>query len=95
MLVLTTILLLLSGIALGLARRSWWEIGALTLLTWGCLQLADTWIGSWRDQVGLPHDQRFFELRSIGWLLLSVYASYALAFLYSRWRLPAGTQSNH
>jgi hypothetical protein len=94
MLVLTTILLLLSGIALGLARRSWWEIGVLTLLTWGSLQFADAWIGSWRDQVGLPHDQPFFELQSFGWLLAGVYVSYALAFLYSRWRLPTGAQSN-
>jgi hypothetical protein len=94
MLLLTTILLLLSGIALGLARRSWWEIGVLSLLTWGSLQLADAWIGSWRNQVGLPHDQSFFELRSFGWLLAGVYMAYASAFLYSRWRLPTGMQSN-
>jgi hypothetical protein len=95
MLFLTTTLLILSGIALGLARRSWWEITVLFLLLGGVLHLGDAWVGGWRDQVGLSHEQRVFDLRSIGWLLLGVYASYGLAFLYSRWRLPAGRQSNH
>jgi hypothetical protein len=94
MLVLTTILLLLSGTMLGLARRSWWEVGVLTLLIWGSLRLVDTWIGSWRDQIGLPNDQRFLEMGSVGWLLVGAYVSYALAFLYSLWRLGAGTQSD-
>jgi hypothetical protein len=90
MLVLTTILLLLSAIAMGLVRRPWWEVGGLTLLTWGFLEVADAWIGSWRDQIGLSHDQGFFWLGSIGWLLIGTYSSYALAFLYSRRQLRAG-----
>ena len=94
MLTLTTILLLLSGIALGLARRSWWMIGVLTLLAWGSLQLTDSWMSSWRNQVGLTSDHRFFEPWVIGRLLVAAYASYAVAFVYSRWRLPTGTQSN-
>ncbi len=93
MLVLTTILMLLLGIALGLARRSWWEIGVLTLLAWGSLQATGSWMGDWRHQVGLPHAESFFEPRAITWLLVGVYSSYALAFLYASWRLPRDTQS--
>ena len=61
------------------------------LLTWGSLQLAGTWVGSWRSQIGLPHDQGF-ELWSIGWLLVGVYVSYALGLLYSRWQLRTDAQ---
>jgi hypothetical protein len=92
MLLLTTVLLILSGLALGLARRSWWEIGILTLLAWGFLRVADLWIGNWRGQVGLPHDERLLEPQIFACLLVGAYVSYALAFLYSRWRLAARTK---
>ena len=94
MLMLTTILLVLAGLASGLARRSWWEIGALTLVACGFLQGIDFWMGDWRDQVGLPGDERRFAPLTIGWLLVGVYATYALAFLYSCWRLPMGPHSD-
>jgi hypothetical protein len=87
MLLLTTILLILSGIALGLARRSWWEIGVLTLLAWGFLRVADLWIDNLRSQVGLPHYVRFSEPEVFACLVTGAYVSYVLAFLYSRWRL--------
>jgi hypothetical protein len=94
MLLLTTILLILSGIALGLACRSWWEIGVLTLLAWSFLRLADLWTGNWRGQVGLPHDERFFEPRTMACLLGGAYVGYVLALLYSRWRLAARSKSD-
>jgi hypothetical protein len=84
---LTTILLLMVGMVLGLARRPWWEIGALALLACGGLQLARLWMADWRDQVGLPHDESFVEPQAIGWVLLAAYASYTLGLLYSRWRM--------
>jgi hypothetical protein len=94
MLMLTTILLLLAGLASGLARRSWWEIGALTLIASGFLQGVDLWLGDWRDQVGLPGDERPFTPLTIAWLLVGVYVTYALAFVYSCWRLPTGPHSD-
>lgn len=95
MLVLTAILLLLLGMALGLARRPWWEIGVLTLLAWGFLQATDSWMVGWRRQVGLPGDEHLLEPRAIAWLLVGIgnYVCYGMAFLYSRWRLARGTQS--
>jgi hypothetical protein len=90
---LTTILLLLLGIASGLARRAWWEMGVLTLLAWGSLQLVDSWMANWRIQIGLPRDEFFIEAPASAWLLIGVgvYVSYGLALLYSRWRLPPGS----
>jgi hypothetical protein len=95
MLVLTTILLLLLGIALGLARRPWWEIGALTLLAAVFLRATELWMGDWRRQVGLPDDEHLFEPLAVVWLLVAVssYVCYGLALLYSRWRLARRTQS--
>jgi hypothetical protein len=92
MVVLTTVMLLLLGVASGLARRAWWEMGMLTLLAWGLLQVVDYWIGNWRYQVGLPSNAFFVEAPAIAWLLIgiSVYVSYGLAFLYSRRQLPPG-----
>jgi len=94
MLVLTAILLQLLGVALGVARRPWWEIGALTLLAWALLQATEFWMGYWRRQAGLPDDDHIFEPQAMVWLLVSVgsYVCYGLAFLYSRRRLARGTQ---
>ena len=94
MLVLTTILLLLLGIALGLARRPWWEIGVLTLLAAVFLRATELWMGNWRHQVGLPDDEHLFEPQAVVWFMVGVgtYVCYGLAFLYSRWRLARGTQ---
>jgi hypothetical protein len=92
---LTTFLLLLAGMALGLARRSWWQIGVLTLLVCGALQVAHLWMGDWRHHVGLPHDERLVEPQVIGWLLFAGYASYALGWLYSRWRLTPAAHRDH
>ena len=92
---LTTILLLLVGMALGLARRAWWEIGVLTVLACGALQVAQFWMAGWRDHVGLPHDEGVVEPQVIGWLLLAAYASYVLGLLYSRWRLTPAAHRDH
>jgi hypothetical protein len=96
MVVLTTFLLLLLGIALGLARRPWWEIGVLTLLASLFLHATESWLGGWRHQVGLPDVEPLFERQTIVWLLVGVgsYACYGLAFLYSRRRLARGAQSD-
>ena len=96
MLVLTATLLLLLGIALGLARRPWWEIGVLTLLASVLLEATESWIGNWRRQVGLPDHEHLFELQAMVWLLVGVgsYICYGLALLYSRWRLERETQSD-
>jgi hypothetical protein len=96
MLVLTTILLFLLAIALGLARRPWWEIGVLTLLAWAFLQVTDSLMGNWRRQVGLPDDEHLFGPQAIAWLLVGagIYACYGLAFLYSRRRSARGAQSS-
>lgn len=93
MVMLTTILLLSLGIASGLARRAWWEMGVLTLVAWGSLQLVDSWMANWRIGIGLPRDEFFIEAPARAWLLIGVgvYVSYGLAFLYSRWRLPPGS----
>jgi hypothetical protein len=90
MVILTTVLLILLGVAFGLARRAWWEMGILTLVAWGSLQVVDVWIGNWRNQVGLPRDAFFVQASALTWLLIGVgvYVSYGLAYLYSRRRLP-------
>src|SRR5512145_1705597 len=94
MLVLTAILLLLLGVALGLARRPWWEIGVLALLSCGILQATESWMGDWRRQVGLHADEHLFEPQAVAWLLVGVgtYVCYGLAFLYSRRHLGRGSQ---
>lgn len=93
MLVLTTVLLLMLGIALGLARRPWWEIGVLALLACALLSVTESWMGHWRRQVGLPDAEHLFEPQAMSWLLVAVasYACYGLAFLYSRRHLARGT----
>jgi hypothetical protein len=93
MVLLTTILLMLIGATLGLARRAWWEIGALTLLACGSLQVVYLLVDDWRGELGLPHHDRLFAPMVVGWLLIGAYASYALALLYARWRLSAGARS--
>jgi hypothetical protein len=96
MLVLTAILLLLLGVALGLARRPWWEMGGLILLAWAVLHATEFWIGDWRRQIGLPGVNHLVEFKVLAWLLVAVgaYACYGLAFLYSRRRLARGRQSS-
>ena len=97
MLVLTAILLLLLGVALGLARRPWWEMGVLILLACAVLHTAEFWIGDWRRQVGFPGDNHLIEPKVLAWLLVGVgtYACYGLAFLYSRWRLGQVSRTKH
>jgi hypothetical protein len=92
MVTLSMILLVLLAAASGLARRAWWEMGLLTLLAWGSVQVVDLWIGSWRSQAGLPRDEFFIETSATAWLLIGVgvYASYAAALIYARWRMPPG-----
>jgi hypothetical protein len=51
-------------------------------------------MGDWRDQVGLPGDEHPFAPLTVGWLLVGVYATYALALVFSRWRLPMGPHSD-
>jgi hypothetical protein len=94
MLVLTAILLLLLGVVLGLARRPWWEIGFMVLLSFGVLQATEFWIGDWRRQVGLLRDEHLFEPKVIAWLLvgISAYVCYGIALLYSRRRLVRGSR---
>ena len=88
MLVLTAVLLPPLGLALGLARRPWWEVGLLTLLACVALQATEAWVGDWRRQVGLPDDQRPFQSQAVAWLLIGVgtYVCYGLAYLHSRRR---------
>jgi hypothetical protein len=83
---------MLIGATLGLARRAWWEIGALALLACGSLQLVYLQVSDWRGELGLPHHDRLFDPMATGWLLVGAYTSYALALLYARWRLPTGTR---
>jgi hypothetical protein len=94
MLMLTAILLQLLGVALGMARRPWWEIGVLTLLAWALLLATEFWMGHWRRQAALPDDDYHFEPQAMVWLLVGIgsYVCYGLAFLYSRRRLVRGTQ---
>jgi hypothetical protein len=94
MVLLTMILLTLIGATLGLARRSWWQIGVLTLVACGSLQVVYLLMGDWRGELGLPHRDRLFDPMVIGWLLIGAYVSYALAFLYACWRPPTGTRSD-
>ena len=88
MVLLTSILLMLIGATLGLARRSWWEIGVLTLLACGSLQVLYLLMGDWRGELGLPHNDRMFDPIAVAWLLVGPYTSYVLAFLYTRWWPP-------
>ena len=94
MVLLTAILLMLIGATLGLARRSWWEIGLLAFLACGSLQVVYFALGDWRGELGLPVHDRLFDAIVIGWLLFGAYASYVLALLYARWHPPSGTQSD-
>jgi hypothetical protein len=50
-------------------------------------------MANWRIEIGLPRDAFFIEAPATAWLLIGVgvYASYGLALLYSRWRLPPGS----
>jgi hypothetical protein len=94
MVLLTSILLMLVGATLGLARRSWWEIGVLALLACGSLQVVYLLLGDWRDELGLPHHERLLDPMIVTWLLAGPYTSYGLAFLYARWRPPTGMGSD-
>ena len=94
MVLLTSILLMLIGATLGLARRSWWQVGVLTLVACGSLQVVYLLLGDWRSELGLPHSDRPFDTMIVAWLLVGPYTSYVLAFLYSRWRPPTGTRSD-
>jgi hypothetical protein len=90
MLVLTNILLLMAALMFGMARRPWWQIGLLALVTCGPPQLAQFWAGDWRYGVGLPYHEESLNAHVVGWivgwLLFFAYGGYALGFLYSRWR---------
>jgi hypothetical protein len=87
MFLFATILLLLAGVALGVARRRWWEIGVLTVLASGSLRVVQLLTGGWRGDLGLPLDEPLFDPIAVGLLFLGVYVSYGLGLLFARWRL--------
>jgi hypothetical protein len=90
MLLLTNVLLLIVALMFGIARRPWWQIGLLALVTCGPPQFAQFWMGDWRYGVGMPDYAHAPDPRAVVWitagLLFFAYMGYALGILYSRWR---------